>query len=124
MPVLIQYPEATAHLRHLSHIQHPSASITSVLSIKVLLMHYALQPLRNGKLRKNTVCVDDSKMLTCLSKGVVYLAAVVDSIPLRSGVVHRGELSSRGCWSLGDYGNTFLVVNIPLKDCGSSDGNG
>ena len=103
VPLLVKYPEATAHLRHLIIDGPYPATFSSILSLKGLLRRYALQPLKNGgeKLQKITVCIDDSRKYKCLKKGVSDLARVVDYIPLQPRVVRRGELTPRGWWSLG-----------------------
>lgn len=103
VPLLVKYPEATAHLRHLIVDGPYPATFSSILSLKGLLRRYALQPLKNGgeKLQKITICIDDSRKYKCLKKGVSDLARVVDYIPLRPRVVRRGELTPRGWWSLG-----------------------
>ncbi|KIM41445.1 hypothetical protein M413DRAFT_27795 [Hebeloma cylindrosporum] len=101
-PLLTKYPEAIAHLRHLVLDGPYPASLSSVLSVKTLLMEFALQPLRNGghKLQKSTVCFDDSRKYECLKKGISDVAEVVSYVPLRARVIRRGELTPRDSWSL------------------------
>ncbi|KIM41442.1 hypothetical protein M413DRAFT_11024 [Hebeloma cylindrosporum] len=102
-PLLTKYPEATAHLRHLILDGPYPASLSSLLSVTTLLVQFALQPLKNGrdKLQKVTVCVDDSRKYKCLRKGISEVAGVVSYVPLQPRVVRRGELTTRGSWSLG-----------------------
>lgn len=101
LSVFIKYPEAMANLRHLIIDGPYPASASSIGRVKDLMQHVQFLESMGRKLHKISVCVDDLGKYECFNQGVADLAEVVDYLPLRPRVVRRGELTPRGCWSLG-----------------------